>query len=376
VIMLLWYKGSMYHQNSVCGVWVWKNSHWNATTLPSGAPDPVASQCPNATIPSNATIFDSSGNSWTVGTDKKIYENGVVFAGTANVILLIYDNGVMYHQNNLCGVWQYAGNNVWNETNMPADALYQIPASVSIQCPGLGGIWTGTIYPEDLPATMISSASGEFFFETIAPDCIGLYSGNMSVTPPTLINQAYSVSGSSSFTPSGSGCPAAEADTFSGTLYPGSSIDMTTSDISGNTTTVYWEAAGLYTYPAQPVVYDELSSFSAISGSWSMGDDSGFGVGGLNISSTGAFSTGDASCDCTVTGQAALIDQPYPNATIGSYNMYSFTATILISVPDQNNPHSGGTETGLLTVNGNQLIWGGVITNGTSVTNVMHTLTH
>jgi hypothetical protein len=293
----------------------------------------------------------------------------------------VYDHGVIYHQNNLCGVWQYAGGSTWNQTTLPVDVLSQIPELVLVQCPRLGGVWTATP-AEGMTAVMLSTSLGDFFYETVTATCVGFYSGSFGTSTNNLqYDSPVSVYGSGSFSPSyytyynNSSCPGAEPDTFSGTLVPGSSLQLTTTGgISGGVFTINWTPMGL-TNSVQSVEYDELSSLSAISGNW-IGDNTGFGQGGLTISSTGAFSTEDASCDCILTGQVALMNQPYSNATVGSYNMYSFTASILQSVPDQGDPHSAGTETGLLTIiNGNQLIWGGTITNGASVTSVMHTLT-
>jgi parallel beta-helix repeat protein len=59
--------------------------------------------------PGTGTLTDSALNTWAITTGGVITENGVISAGTANVILILWYNNAIYQKNSAGGWWQWLG---------------------------------------------------------------------------------------------------------------------------------------------------------------------------------------------------------------------------------------------------------------------------
>ncbi len=84
------------------------NPYWNNTV---SSYQVVTNQSPSAsgtTIPPATQIVDSNGNVWTLATGIVI-ENGKPAGYSANVVLLLYYNGVIYQENGAKGWWSWNG---------------------------------------------------------------------------------------------------------------------------------------------------------------------------------------------------------------------------------------------------------------------------
>ena len=84
-------------------------------------------------IPSASQIIDSGLNVWTV-VNGAVYKNGKTAAYSANVALLLYFGGTVYHQNKSCLWWSWNGS-AWIATRNPAPSITpacpSTPASVT-----------------------------------------------------------------------------------------------------------------------------------------------------------------------------------------------------------------------------------------------------
>jgi hypothetical protein len=337
VILLMYFNGFIYQQNSTCGIWYASGSSWKLTQFPSGVTNPVASQCPNVTIvpPSSTSFFDSQGNSWSIVggqvtstgvTGGQIYENGALSPNTANVILLMYFNGVVYQQNSACAVYQ-AANNSWIKTTYPGGA--SIPADVGYTCPGFGGVWTdanGTTLITSTQTLSSESAYGNFnvYYDSSSCGSFGQFAGNLAITQSTIGENPLQLAGAVT----------TNADVSSpatGQLQPGSSLSLS---VSGCSSTTWAFNGGLYNQP---------SSLALIAGSWFSSIDDAT----LVIDSTGAITEPDVDqgiyAGCTpVSGQVSLIN---PN-----YNLYSFTLSYGFTQTCRAFSPMGQTFTGFLTL--------------------------
>jgi Glycosyl hydrolase catalytic core len=83
-----------------------RQKNTNLSTSPSGTTIPPASQ-----------IVDNSKNIWTV-KQSVVYENGALAGYTANVALLLFYNGAIYHENTSGNWWEWQ-NGTWN--SVPGD---------------------------------------------------------------------------------------------------------------------------------------------------------------------------------------------------------------------------------------------------------------
>ena len=78
-------------------------------------------------IPAASQIVDSAGNAWTL-VAAAAYENGAPAAYSANVALLLYYGGTIYHQNKSCLWWSWNGS-AWVGTSNPAPSLTPVCSS-------------------------------------------------------------------------------------------------------------------------------------------------------------------------------------------------------------------------------------------------------
>jgi hypothetical protein len=202
--------------------------------------------------PATNTIIDNAGNSWSV-VGGVVYENGSPFGVSYNVILLLWYNGVIFQQNNNCGVW-YASNGKWLPTQFPGGIT--APATVGYTCPGIGGIWTAVIAGSSLgtnvlfttPATINSSWSGpiNFFYEAYTAGCVGVanYSGTLSYDnsvageSPLFASGAGNILNNGSLLSSDCVSPGYSPNSYTGSLVPGASLSMTQTDSAGNHATI------------------------------------------------------------------------------------------------------------------------------------------
>jgi hypothetical protein len=263
---------------------------------------------------------------------------------TQNVILLLWYNGIIFQQNNACGVWSASGAN-WLPTSFPGGAVP--PAAVGYACPGVGGVWTATV--SGLPVLLFTSPSAiqtglspiNFFYQTSScPIFIPGYTGAIAITN--------SVAGASPLDVSGAGNQAngPTPSAFNGSLVPGASLSLTNgSDCSGNATTTNWTFDEVYYQP---------SSLAAISGSWANSDGST-----LIIGTNGGISEFDVPDNsvppgCSIGGQVSIIN-PY-------YNLYSFAITWsnCPAGPDEHGRNYSGLMTIDYSVSPNRLVGGGV----------------
>jgi hypothetical protein len=116
VTLLLYESGVIYQENSAGGWWSWSAGTW------VGSSDP-RTQSPSAngtTIPSATQIIDSSGSVWTLAGGV-VAENGAAAGYSANVTLLLYENGVIYQQNSAGGWWSWNGS-AWASSSDPRSA--------------------------------------------------------------------------------------------------------------------------------------------------------------------------------------------------------------------------------------------------------------
>jgi hypothetical protein len=145
VILLLYYNGTIYQENSSGSWFLWNGSGWTAG---SGDPRGTASAS-GTTIPSATQLVDSAMNVWAV-SGGVIYKNGIASAGTANVILLLYYNGTIYQENS-SGSWFSWNGSGWTagsgDPRVSASGT-TIPLASQI-VDSAGNVWTvsgGVIY--------------------------------------------------------------------------------------------------------------------------------------------------------------------------------------------------------------------------------------
>jgi hypothetical protein len=104
VKLLLYFNGLIYQQASDSSWWVY-NGGWGGVSA-----DPRSPSANGSTEPSLEQLVDSSRNVWTIGaTGGTIYKNGVKDPTSANVVLLLYYDGVIYQENSFKYWWSYNG---------------------------------------------------------------------------------------------------------------------------------------------------------------------------------------------------------------------------------------------------------------------------
>ncbi|CAF1385552.1 unnamed protein product, partial [Adineta steineri] len=70
--------------------------------------------CSGAIVKSgtNQTIIDTNNAVWTIFSNSTVFKDGLTAGPTANVILLVYWNGIVYHENEYLNWWQWI-NDTW-----------------------------------------------------------------------------------------------------------------------------------------------------------------------------------------------------------------------------------------------------------------------
>jgi hypothetical protein len=150
VIVLLYFNGIVYQENSDCLWWKWINGAWVSTSQPAAAGLPgcgaTASDATSSAaigigtiiktpavsgtaavrvasasgsmIPTVSQLVDSTGNVWTV-SGGVISINGATQSVTHKVIVLLYVGGVIYQENSDCLWWSWS-NGTWVSATQPA----------------------------------------------------------------------------------------------------------------------------------------------------------------------------------------------------------------------------------------------------------------
>jgi endoglucanase len=117
------------------------------------APAGAASSANGTTIPPATQIVDSGGNVWTLASGV-VVENGATPGYSANVTLLLYDNGVIYQENSANNWWSWTGS-TWAAVSgdprgtgsapsvgaSPSASGTKIPPATQI-VDGNGAVWT------------------------------------------------------------------------------------------------------------------------------------------------------------------------------------------------------------------------------------------
>jgi len=96
-----------------------------------------------ATIPSAASLCDNANNVWAVKSGV-IWINGVEQVGTQNVIVMLFQDGVIYQENSSRLWWKWVNNNAWMATPAPESLSgATIPQSPQLNDSN-GNYWTVT----------------------------------------------------------------------------------------------------------------------------------------------------------------------------------------------------------------------------------------
>jgi hypothetical protein len=136
VVLLLYYNHVVYQKNAAGGWWKWSNNSWVVTTDPRAC----TTSADNTTIPSATSICDATGTIWTV-VNGVIRMNGADQVGTQNVIVLLWQGGILY-QENASHLWWKWVNNAWVSTAQPeSPSGASIPSSPQLNDSN-GNYWT------------------------------------------------------------------------------------------------------------------------------------------------------------------------------------------------------------------------------------------
>ena len=200
VILLLYYNGTIFQENIHCDWWSWASGAWLKTTQPAGAEVPACSTLASSAlssnfgapvasavasggsasgsmIPSATKLMDSAGNTWTV-SGGIVSQNGTAIP-SADVVLLLYFNGVIYQENNNCDWWRWSAG-AWLATAQPAAA--GVPACGS----GVSSVSSGT----SSSSSSGSSSSGSSSSASSVSASAASASGSMIPAATMLVDSA------------------------------------------------------------------------------------------------------------------------------------------------------------------------------------------
>lgn len=108
VAAIAYEKGVIWQHNANGLWWSWNGTTWaGAGTSTSPVPVPIPVTSANDTVVlagSTAHIIDASGNTWTLGANSTVLENGAAAGYTANVAKMAFVNG---------SIWQENASNLW-----------------------------------------------------------------------------------------------------------------------------------------------------------------------------------------------------------------------------------------------------------------------
>jgi hypothetical protein len=113
VVELLYLNGTIYQENSAGGWWSWNGSGWIGASKPLSQTGSAS----GTTIPPATQIVDASGNVWIV-SGGVVFKNGSAAGYSANVIDLVYLNGIIHQENTAKNWWSWNGSG-WASANNP-----------------------------------------------------------------------------------------------------------------------------------------------------------------------------------------------------------------------------------------------------------------
>ncbi|MGF6544632.1 hypothetical protein [Paraburkholderia sp. BR13444] len=216
VVMLLWYNGSVYQQNTSGDFYQWIGSGWT----PASNPCLGGTSANGTTTPPAASIVDASGIVW-MTSNGYIYRNGIKDPYSYNVALLLWYNGSVYQQNTGGDFYKWLGTG-WTPSvdprvggNISANGTTTPPATSIIDASGI--VWTtsngyiyrnGTKDPYSYNVTMLLWYNGSVYQENTSGNfyqwlgsgwtsCIDPRLGGTSADGTTIPSAAYIIDKSS-----------------------------------------------------------------------------------------------------------------------------------------------------------------------------------
>jgi hypothetical protein len=148
IIRLVYLNNTIYQENSAKNWSAWNGSRWTSTSNPEKA------SANGTAIPTATLIIDTSGNNWTI-ISGVVYVNGALAGHSANVIELLYLNGVIYQETS-ASAWSFWNGSGWASTSN----LYVSPSGTTIPpasqiIDAKGNVWTvvrGVVYENKVAA--------------------------------------------------------------------------------------------------------------------------------------------------------------------------------------------------------------------------------
>jgi hypothetical protein len=146
VALVLWYAGTVYHQNAAEKFYVWSGSGWSACLDPRSA----NGTSPNGTtVPPAPYINDALGRRWSV-INGVIYRDGLVVGVNYGVALLLWYGGMMWHQNTSGQFYVWADAAGWLHCSDPRTAGIAAPGNFY----GINGHYDYTYTPAQVIALL------------------------------------------------------------------------------------------------------------------------------------------------------------------------------------------------------------------------------
>jgi hypothetical protein len=139
--LVLWYGGTIYHQNTGGQFYSWTGSGWSACLDPRTA----GTSADGATIPSGSVLIDKQARKWTV-TGGVIYRDGAVVGVNYNVALLLWYGGVMWHKNTGGQFYVWTDAAGWLASTDPRTPVAATAGSFF----GMNGHWDYTYTPAQI----------------------------------------------------------------------------------------------------------------------------------------------------------------------------------------------------------------------------------
>jgi len=131
VTLLLYDNDTLYQENSDGTWYTWNDGAWYPV---SG--DPRTTPSPNGTtVPAATQITDGNDNVWAIAGGV-VYENGAFADKSSEVVLLLYDNNALYHQNK-DGNWYSWNGSAWIPGSDPRST--PSPNGTTVATPNLTG---------------------------------------------------------------------------------------------------------------------------------------------------------------------------------------------------------------------------------------------
>ncbi len=185
VTLLLYYNATVYKENVLGNWWSWSGANWVATSDPL----PVTTSPSGTTIPTAAQITDSNGNVWALSSNT-VYENGAIQGFSNDVMLLLYDNAIIYKENVLGDWWSWNGT-MWVQGSGD-------PRGSGVNAPTISGSPPGTVVagqPYSFVPTTTNPGAGALVFSIVNMPAWASFStttGQLTGTPSNAQAGTYS----------------------------------------------------------------------------------------------------------------------------------------------------------------------------------------